>query len=202
MQDIKKQFSEGELSLMNDEKFFLLKHDITKKIELLFTDLLSGLENSNEQNGLNKSILAMNNAGKIFKGENYLQFPYINLDYPREFGNDVFAYRSMFWWGHHFSFTLHLSGKYYELAKSNWKHLCKEIKNKEVYYCIHSSPWHYHFNKDNYLLFSEVEEKQFHNSNFLKLSTKIEVNRVGEVVQKGTDFYNLLMKSLFLGAAN
>jgi hypothetical protein len=49
--------------------------------------------------------------GKISRGENYQLLPYIILDYPSYFSrNNIFAVRTMFWWGNFFSITLHLSG--------------------------------------------------------------------------------------------
>ena len=52
-------------------------------------------------------------APKISRGEQYQGFPYVILDYPRIFSSaDVFAIRCFFWWGHFFSITLHLKGKY------------------------------------------------------------------------------------------
>jgi hypothetical protein len=53
---------------------------------------------------------------KISKGDQYKGLPWVMLDYPRVFGKeDVFAIRTMFWWGHCFSVTLHLKGKYLRL---------------------------------------------------------------------------------------
>src|SRR5258706_1001549 len=50
---------------------------------------------------------------KISKGENYKGLPWMVLDYPRAFGReDVLAIRTLFWWGHYFSVTLHLKGRY------------------------------------------------------------------------------------------
>ena len=50
-------------------------------------------------------------AGKISKGDSYLDLPYFVLDYPRLFSKeDVFAYRVMVRWGHEISFTFHLGG--------------------------------------------------------------------------------------------
>ena len=52
-------------------------------------------------------------SAKISKGEN-MGLPWVMLDYPRLFGQeDVLAIRTMFWWGHCFSVTLHLKGRYY-----------------------------------------------------------------------------------------
>lgn len=50
---------------------------------------------------------------KLSRGENYLGLPYMILDYPAAFDkNSVFAIRTLFWWGHYFSLTLHLKGEY------------------------------------------------------------------------------------------
>ena len=53
---------------------------------------------------------------KISRGEKYKGLPWVMLDYPRVFGReDVFAIRTMFWWGHAFSVTLHLKGEWKRL---------------------------------------------------------------------------------------
>jgi len=53
---------------------------------------------------------------RISKGENYKGLPWVVLDYPRCFGrDDVLAVRTLFWWGHYFSVTLHLKGSYKEM---------------------------------------------------------------------------------------
>lgn len=49
---------------------------------------------------------------KISKGERYKELPWVMLDYPRLFAkHDIFAIRSLFWWGHGFTCCLHLSGE-------------------------------------------------------------------------------------------
>ena len=53
---------------------------------------------------------------KVSRGENYRGLPWVMLDYPRLFGReDVLAIRTLFWWGHAFSVTLHLKGTYKSL---------------------------------------------------------------------------------------
>jgi hypothetical protein len=61
-----------------------------------------------------KEILAI--PPRISKGENYKGLPWVVLDYPRSFGRrDVFAVRTLFWWGNYFSVTLHLKGVYKDM---------------------------------------------------------------------------------------
>ncbi len=55
----------------------------------------------------------MRKEPKISKGENYKGLPWVMLDFPRVFGREeVCAIRTLFWWGHAFSITLHLKGEY------------------------------------------------------------------------------------------
>lgn len=58
------------------------------------------------------SVFAMN--PKISRGENYEAMPWVMLDYPRCYSKEEghFAIRCFFWWGHFFSISLQLSGKY------------------------------------------------------------------------------------------
>lgn len=50
---------------------------------------------------------------KVNRGENYKGFPYLVMDYPRIFSKaHVFAFRTLFWWGHFVSCTLHLKGDF------------------------------------------------------------------------------------------
>ena len=94
---------------------------------------------------------------KIFKGENYRQLPYIVLDYPRHFSTDrVFAFRSMFWWGKEFSFTLHLQGKAWEYYRNRVAERMGMLTGNDFYCCVNNSPWQYYFENDNYVVLDEL----------------------------------------------
>ena len=88
---------------------------------------------------------------KISKGENYLGLPYIILDYPRySDSKDLFFIRQMFWWGHFFSSTLQVKGKY-KKALLKEIHKDKMSNATNAYFIgIHEDPWKHHFEKDNY----------------------------------------------------
>ncbi len=94
---------------MSDPAWILTKNSVVRKVVELFGDL------SGEWRG----ILPGEGAGRawgdprISKGEQYKGLPWVMLDYPRIFGKeDILAIRTMFWWGHYFSVTLHLKGSY------------------------------------------------------------------------------------------
>jgi hypothetical protein len=118
-QGTKITFSEAELQAILQPDFFYIKHSATQKVMELFGETERMLRDSIVQY---PSLSQHTNvvSPKIFRGENYKKLPYIVLDYPRTFSaENIFAYRTMFWWGKEFSFTLHLQ----HAAKSNEKQI-------------------------------------------------------------------------------
>jgi hypothetical protein len=101
--DAKVQFSAEEMRLVSDPAWILTKNSIIRKVVEVFGEL------SGEWRGM----LVWDGDPKISRGEQYKGLPWVMLDYPRVFGKeDVLAVRTMFWWGHYFSVTLHLKGSY------------------------------------------------------------------------------------------
>src|SRR4051812_7539492 len=104
--------SDKELSLVKNVEWILTKQMIIQKVY----DLFAGGVETIRSAVINSHSLPDNvrlSVPKIYKGENYLQLPYVIMDYPRCFDKeDIFAIRTMFWWGNFFSITLHLSGIY------------------------------------------------------------------------------------------
>ena len=139
---------------------------------------------------------------KIFKGENYRQLPYIVLDYPRHFSTDRgFAFRSMFWWGKEFSFTLHLQGKAWEYYRNRVAERMGMLTGNDFYCCVNNSPWQYYFENDNYLLLDELLKSHafipgFQSRNFMKLSRKIEIKNFISVPPYDSGTLDLLLKLL------
>jgi hypothetical protein len=188
-------FSPEEEAAICERDFFLLKNSATKKIMDIFAQLekniIKGIKNYPiELTDLNKS------KGKIFRGENYRLFPYILLDCPRLFSTrSVFAFRTMFWWGHEFSFTLHLQGealdKYRNAAFKNFD----SLSDKEVYYCINDTPWQYNFEKENYVLSDNIESRreELLTKPFIKLSRKLNADSHQKVLDYGMDTFKLFM---------
>ncbi len=108
MSSAKVQLSTEELELIENSDFILTKNRILEKTATLLGDLaISFQQESNHFSQLPAEAL----VPKISRGERYEGLPYLILDYPRYFkSHEVFAVRTMFWWGHHISLTLHLKG--------------------------------------------------------------------------------------------
>jgi hypothetical protein len=97
------QLSAEEMRLVRDPAWILTKNSVIGKVVEMFAGL----------SGEWREIFHSETEPKISKGEQYKGLPWVMLDYPRVFGKeDVFAIRTMFWWGHCFSVALHLKGEY------------------------------------------------------------------------------------------
>lgn len=162
--------SDDELQLVTNTEWILTKRKIIDKINGLLGDVAASQQQviENEKSWLPATVVS--SAPKIAKGENYRQLPYLMLDYPRCFdAENIFAVRTMFWWGNFFSITLQVSGLYKEKFQQ------KIIDNigamsPDVFICIHENQWQHHFEEDNYMsvkqfsradLTDTINKKQF-----------------------------------------
>ncbi|HKR04092.1 MAG TPA: hypothetical protein VJY62_05590, partial [Bacteroidia bacterium] len=151
MQDSKFKFTRDEVQLIGHQDFFRQKSIITQKMISLFHDLNNDIEILKTENEKYLPQKVKIISGKISKGENYLGLPYIVLDNPRIFSRqNIFAFRSMFWWGNYFSFTFHLSGKYLEDYSKNIYKNFETLRKKKFLVCIHNEQWMHHLEKENY----------------------------------------------------
>jgi len=93
----------------------------------------------------------MQTTPKISKGENYKGLPWVILDYPRLFGHeDIFAIRTMFWWGHAFSLTLHLKGKYKEMFMPDIERFSLEPDMADFMVSVSDDEWRHEHVPENY----------------------------------------------------
>lgn len=140
-------------------------------------------------------------VGKISKGENYKGLPYMVLDFPKCFNKTaIFTYRSMFWWGNEFSFTLHIAGSYLLPYQDAILKNLEQLKEKEVYFCINNTPWEYDFCEDNYLSMDELDKKTIEErmaeTGFVKLSRKLSLRDWEQTLKYGKATYQLFLNCL------
>lgn len=188
-------FSQGEASAICERNFFLLKNSATQKI----MDLFGMLEMEMKKELLHYSIdlKELNtSSGKFFRGENYKSFPYIVLDCPRLFStNSIFAFRSMFWWGHEFSFTLHLQGEAFEKYKKSLKENFSRLSGQDVFYCVNDTPWQYNFDPENYLPVEDIIDRreELFTKPFIKISRKLNVDEYARAYDYAKESFKLFM---------
>ena len=113
MENLKVKFEKDELVILTQPEFFLTKKRLGVKINDLLSQCIPLIQEKLEENSSHFPLNIINSQPKISRGENYLSFPWHILDYPRDFGKeDIFALRTLCWFGNGFSLSLHLSGDY------------------------------------------------------------------------------------------
>lgn len=160
MKKAKVQLSAAEIGLFANADIILTKNHILQQTKLLLEALLQQMQQKQTQLWQGESLF--NQPPKVSRGENYRGLPYLVLDYPREFGSrDIFAIRSLFWWGHFFSSTLHLSGIYRERFQSRLLQARPILAKRDYFIHAGEDPWAHHFENGNYLSIKALSPEQF-----------------------------------------
>lgn len=193
----KLMLSDEELQLLHNSEWILTKRRILEKVALMLGDLadkqLAVLQHAKDW--LPSEVLTR--SAKISRGENYLQLPFMILDHPRIFGTeDIFAIRTMFWWGNFFSVTLHLSGKFKQQYEA--RVLQNILQNKsDLYLCTHIDQWHHHFENDNYVRADELDAQRIEDiirsGSFVKIARRFPMHAWNTLpVQLGNCFRDMI----------
>ncbi len=181
----KLMLSADEQQLVINTDWILTKRKIMHKVNALLGAISEHqkLVIENESNWLPAEVV--HSTPKIAKGENYLQLPYMLLDYPRCFNDgNIFAVRTMFWWGNFFSITLHLSGVYKEKFQQKIIENIAGVK-QDVFICINEDQWQHHFEADNYASIKDLEtgklQEMIIKKEFIKLAVKFPLQAWNEI---------------------
>lgn len=132
-------FSKLETELIKNKEWILTKHSIINKVYQLFGEMHEIYKQISEQEKILLPSFYKNTGGKISKGENYRGLPFVILDHPALFSKEnIFAVRTMFWWGNFFSISLHVSGKIFQINK-NFSNLLAYLHEKNFYVCVNEN---------------------------------------------------------------
>ena len=196
----KLMLSDEEQQLVNNPGWILTKRIIIGKINRLFGFLCENQQAiiEKEKNWLPAAVV--HSTPKIAKGENYLQLPYVLLDYPRCFeGDNIFTVRTMFWWGIFFSITLHVSGTYKNIFQQKIMENLVSAK-QDIFICIHESQWHHHFEGDNYtnakLLSANELTEIISQKQFIKLAVKFPLHQWDNITALLDECFNEMIQML------
>lgn len=177
--------SDKELSLVTDADWILTKQQIIEKVYCLFGEMVPVIKISLLDRCPSLPAAVLQSVPKISRGEQYLQLPYVMLDYPRQFDKEnIFAVRTMFWWANFFSITLHVSGKYLDEVREKLLKQ-KALLETDFFIGVNEDQWEHHFETKNYVLFSQLNDDiklQLLNSNsFLKLALKYNLDQWNDI---------------------
>lgn len=167
------RLTQTEFNLMNNHEILFTKREVQSKLyQLLALTKIKIKESIGAK--IPEFSLNMWPSGKISKGENYKSLPYLMLDYPCSFSKqDIFAFRTMFYWGNFFSITLHLQGRYLDINRESLVGILPQLIKDELYISNGSAPWHYHYEPNNYILLSDSAHNKIRSDSFIKISKKI-----------------------------
>lgn len=140
-------------------------------------------------------------GGKISRGERYKDLPYIILDYPRYFKQEeIFAFRTMFWWGHYFITTLHLSGGVKEVYQEALANAWPELAKGQFQFYIQDDPWEHDLGNGNYRLISAIPVNEFkqllYRRSFIKLAKPFRLENWEKIIPEIVTDYELLLQLL------
>ena len=135
-------FSPQEIVRLTDTEFFLDKASISKKIR----SQLEQFHQTYRRELTTQALIVPDQYGpdsfQLVKGEHLESFPYQYLDYPRFYTREVkFAFRTLFWWGHHIIFALILEGGHIRRYKENLVNRFSDIADRGVCLCLDHSLW-------------------------------------------------------------
>lgn len=171
--------SDEELSVLQNQEFLKLKNSVSEKVIAYLAEIERELHREINLSSFPFPEQTFLKAGKISRGEQYRLLPYFILDYPRLFSKEeVFAFRTMLWWGNHFSCTLHLAGP---VLNSFRKSIISNLqKEKDLYFCVNAEPWDYHYGEENYVQIKHLDQKkivdQIEKNGFVKISAYISIS--------------------------
>jgi len=194
------RLSPEEEALVATADWILTKNNVLQKIKQLLLALQSGQQDLLlPLNSLPEEVLK--SSPKISRGENYKGLPWLVLDYPRYFNkDDVFAIRTLFWWGNFFSITLHLSGNYKAKYETKIIDSFESLQQEDFSVCINEDQWEHHFETNNYIPVHDLSESQYSEiivkRSFIKLAKKIPLEQWNDVEKKLLDIFGQLINSL------
>jgi hypothetical protein len=181
-------------------EIILTKNAIIQKIKKFFEDLQQNQQMILQQYLPHIPSEVLSVPSKISRGENYQGLPWLVLDYPRYFkpGN-IFAIRTLFWWGNFFSTTLHLSGVYKQEFEKNILSNYHILMKNRCYICVADKEWDHHLEENNYSLMNEENQSELTatilEKSFLKLAITAPLGEFNNAEDNLDKNYEVLLKA-------
>ena len=199
IQQTKIQFLPSEMELVSSPDIILTKNAILQKIKSFFEELQMKQQDILKKYSPQLPEEVLKISPKISRGENYKGLPWLVLDNPRYFQhNNIFAIRTMFWWGNFFSITLHVSGKNKNDLLKNLTNNVSLLAKNDFYIYNGTKEWEHDIDPDSYKKLSGINEDELQKiistNSFLKLAVKFTVESLEAVEDKLLRNYELLIK--------
>lgn len=190
-------FSNDELNFISDKAFFEKKAAINNKV-IEHLNMLQQRVNillKANTDWLPENVL--HSSPKISRGENYKGFPWLVLDYPRVFSNEeVFAFRTLFWWSHSWVLTFQLSGSFFKQFYSSIRANLNSFMDVSCKIGIGKDPWIHnpedvmYVDLQKFISAESPFDEVIHDQPFFKLIKKIEFGKSEKLMEEAIAFYS------------
>ncbi|MCF8254088.1 MAG: hypothetical protein K9H61_09375 [Bacteroidia bacterium] len=174
-----------EFNFIQDTHYPILKRNAIEKIKAQLFLLGEEMNQKFDQKGF-----------KISLGENYLEMPYVVLDYPKISGNDFpFLFRTFFWWGHPISYQILVQTEPYKKLIEAWL----TQKEEGVFVWVGENLWDNNWQGNGFVglnQLNEVQKEMVLNRNWFKLvGTKI-IKKPDNLFNEAIGFYEFYIKEV------
>jgi hypothetical protein len=182
MNEAKIRLSPTEMELVTNPDWILTKNGIIEKTILLMASLQAEQADVIRSHVNQLPPAVTNSTGKISRGEKYQGLPYVMLDHPRVFGQpDIFAIRTLFWWGNFFSVTLHLAGSFKKSHEQGIADSYQPLTESNSWFCTGDKQWEHDLSTGSYARVADLDEKNFEKivkeKDFVKIVDRIPLER-------------------------
>jgi len=195
-------FSPEEADCVADTDFFRTKAQISFKIRRILEELHGRIKSELVGHELIAPPSFNPDAVQFVKGEHLEDFPYQYLDFPRHYTREEkFAFRSLFWWGHHMVFALILEGSNIRRYKENIMNRFTDIAGNQICLCLSSSLWEWKAGPGYTMELTHDRKSQtaavLANRSFVKLARFIPMTdpivQSGLLVQTGQEVFRTML---------
>ncbi len=197
--DTNLSLNDDDLHFLSDREIFLKKRQLSDHI----IDILGDIEAHIQQTAVDYvhkiPESAFQKRGKISRGENYLGFPWFILDHPATFQKDqVFAFRTLVWWGNYFSVTFHISGTCYD--KMDVREFIFQLRKTfpDLLVCRSEHQCEHFIERPNFIpaeeLLQKIESLSGDQHTFLKVAIKIPFEESGSLKNKVVLFIRTILE--------
>ena len=199
MQQTKIQFLQAELELVLSPDIILTKNAILQKIKSFFEEVQPKQQEILSMYSSRLPMEVLKISPKISRGENYKGLPWLVLDNPRHFEHkNIFAIRTMFWWGNFFSVTLHISGRYKnDLSEKLFNNIVSATDHDLMIY-DGEKEWEHDLDPAFYKYVKDLNDTElkdaFRRNAFLKIAIQCKIDSLSVVEDELCRNYGLLIK--------
>ncbi|MHA7101568.1 hypothetical protein [Roseivirga pacifica] len=107
---------------LSNKTNFDRKNQLDEKIAELLQSFRDNLIALLDRKGIPLPVSTHKAAAKATKGNLHYGYPFQVLDFPAQFEKQhIYTFRTVVWYGHHFSFNLILSGTFLKNHRPNWQ---------------------------------------------------------------------------------